>query len=513
MKDGIHWPERPEYRRPFPPDDIGEGQDTDFGAFMRARVEDVLGLEFEVLREVGQGGMAVVFSARRRASGEMVALKVVRADQLKDSETLARFRREAELTLQLSHENVVRTLSVHEVPPRGIALAMELMAGGTLKDRMQTGGQFPVQATIRVLRDVATALGHAHRLGVIHRDVKPDNIFFTEKGWKAKLGDFGIARGQGSETLTMHGTAIGTPAYMSPEQIESGQVGPPSDFYSLGMVGWHMLTGHQPWSGETMAGIVKRQLMDHLPPISSFRADVPEHVVQVLARCMEKDPRGRFQNSKEIERSLITGGVAGTAIEPAPRGANATIRFRPASMTDNALTTLTSRAIRSSWSLIVATVVSVVLLGTFFLLGQGTSGSAVNETPARTGDLAIDQGGSTSRVPARSSPEESQPERNPTSAEERNGNDPSSPAEGSDETETTDPPDRGDSPTWPESRVKREMITLMDEGRYSDAASLVRMRLRGEARERRLREIIDACLADREFSLSHGLPAPTCPAR
>lgn len=280
------------------------GDHTDDVDLLRVRVEQSLGNWYEVVGEVGRGGMAVVYRARERASAREVALKVLRSDQVRDPETVARFEREAMLTLRLRHPGVVQTYMVHSLAPRGMALALEFMAGGTLKDRLRKSGRLAADDVRRILIDVASALAFAHEQGVVHRDIKPDNIFFDAAGSSAKIGDFGIARAGASDHLTMTGMAIGTPAYMSPEQIDSHAVDARSDVYSLGLVAWEMLTGESPWKGEPLFRMIDRQRKDALPSIEGYRGDVPRDLVRAIERALEKEPDRRWRDMGELLAAL-----------------------------------------------------------------------------------------------------------------------------------------------------------------------------------------------------------------
>lgn len=290
-------------------------EDTDL---LRARVEQSLGAMYEIIGEVGRGGMAVVYHAVERSGGRAVALKVLRSDQMRDPDTVSRFEREAMLTLRLRHEGIVQTFTVHSLAPRGMALALEFMAGGTLKDRLERSGRLSADDTRRLLADVALALAHAHELGIVHRDLKPDNIFFELAGSRAKIGDFGIAHAGPTDNLTLDGTAIGTPAYMSPEQIDGRGIDARSDVYGLGLVAWEMLTGQSPWKGETLFRMIERQRKDRLPPIETFRQDVPRDLIAVIDRCLEKSPERRWQDMRQLIAALGTDVSSAAAAPPEP---------------------------------------------------------------------------------------------------------------------------------------------------------------------------------------------------
>ena len=210
-----------------------------------------LDAEYEIIGEIGRGGMAVVYLAREREGDRMVAIKVVRAKYVEDEHAVARFAREARTVAQLQHPSIVTIHAVKRLPDRSLALVMQYVPGRTLKMAVRQDGPFRVDRAERVLRDIGEALAYAHQRGIVHRDVKPENIFLDETSGRALLSDFGIARSMEADAnLTLTGMAIGTPAYMSPEQVDGAEIDGRSDIYSLGLVAWEMLPGARPWEGE-----------------------------------------------------------------------------------------------------------------------------------------------------------------------------------------------------------------------------------------------------------------------
>jgi len=282
---------------------------------------------YEILRELGRGGTAVVYLARDRATGAEVAIKLIHARYAHDVEAVARFAREARFVAQLEHPNVVRVHTVLDLGEGGIALVMAHVAGRTLKQRILADGPLaPVEAE-RVMRDVACALGAAHALGIVHRDVKPENIFLDAEG-RALLADFGVARSMSAETqqLTMHGVAIGTPSYMAPEQIEGDALDGRGDIYSLGLVAWEMLSGRRPWDGEALYSVLYHQKHDYLPSVRELRTDVPPRLADAIDGAMEKERDSRWQSTDELLAALDGAPPARRAPTVAPASTD-TVRF------------------------------------------------------------------------------------------------------------------------------------------------------------------------------------------
>jgi serine/threonine protein kinase/alpha-tubulin suppressor-like RCC1 family protein len=257
-----------------------------------------LDADYALSGELGRGGMAVVFRARDRDLGREVAVKVVRPRFAADEEAVARLAREARTVAQLEHPNIVGVYSIRHLADRSVALVMQLIPGRTLKQAVTDDGPFDAAAAEQVLRDVARALAYAHRAGVVHRDVKPENIFLDATSGRAMLSDFGVARVMDAPTeLTATGTTIGTPTYMAPEQIDGVNLDGRSDLYSLGMVGWEMLTGERPWAGESLYSVIYRQKHDQLPPIDSYRDDIPPRTQYLIEGLMPKNPDRRWSSA------------------------------------------------------------------------------------------------------------------------------------------------------------------------------------------------------------------------
>ena len=271
--------------------------------------------EYEILGVLGRGATAVVYRARDRELGRAVAIKVIRPKYADDDETVARLAREARTVAQLQHPNIVTLYAVRRVRDGSLALVMQLVPGRTLRELLNERGPCTFERVDRVLRDVAAALAHAHQRGIVHRDVKPENIFIDENTGQAMLSDFGVARSlEADSQLTATGTAIGTPAYMSPEQIDGTELDGRSDLYSLGLVGWEMLTGRRPWEGESLYSVIYKQKREELPPIDELRPDAPNRLVYLIEGATKKNPAERWRGAAEIvERASMIAPEEGWA--------------------------------------------------------------------------------------------------------------------------------------------------------------------------------------------------------
>ena len=247
--------------------------------------------EYDFIEELGRGGSAIVYRARDRALDRDVAIKVVHPRATSpDDDPVARLAREARTVAQLHHPGIVSVYAVRRLRAGGLTLVMQFVPGATLKQSIQRGGPFSSARTEAILRDVAQALAYAHARQVVHRDVKPENIFLDAASGRALLADFGIARSAEADSLTM----IGTPFYMSPEQVDGVPVDGRSDVYSLGLVAWEMLTGLRPWDGESLYHVIYKQKHDELPPIEGLRRDVPRRLQYIVERMLQKQPAARW---------------------------------------------------------------------------------------------------------------------------------------------------------------------------------------------------------------------------
>ena len=269
---------------------------------------------YEILEEVGRGGMAVVYKAWQPSLERFVALKVLPEYFGHDPQFLARFHREAKTAARFNHPNIVYVFDVGE--DHGIHyIAMEYLDGGSLRDRL-VGGDFGLAETQGILEQVASALDYAHARGLIHRDVKPGNILFTADG-RPKVADFGIARPTGEARLTQTGILMGTPEYMAPEQAEGRTVDYRADLYALGVVLYQMLTGRVPFRRTTPHATLHAVIYEAPTPPRQVNPGLPQALEDVVLRALAKRPEDRFQRGLDMVAAL-RAAQAGRRMPAAP---------------------------------------------------------------------------------------------------------------------------------------------------------------------------------------------------
>ncbi|MFC1672311.1 serine/threonine-protein kinase, partial [Planctomycetota bacterium] len=245
---------------------------------------------FQIVSRIGRGGMGAVYKARQISLDRMVALKILPPALAEKPDFITRFMREARAAARLSHPNIVAAIDVGDADGYHY-FAMEFVEGETASAALTREKRFSTAKTIKMLGDVSRGLAHAHENGLIHRDVKPQNMLI-EKNGNVKLCDLGLARStQEDSTLTQTGTAMGTPYYMSPEQIAgSHDIDARTDIYSLGAVGYHMLTGRPPYEAETGAMVMAKHVSERLKPLAEVAPDVDPALAAVMEKCLKKKP-------------------------------------------------------------------------------------------------------------------------------------------------------------------------------------------------------------------------------
>ena len=281
---------------------LATGEITDFDL-----VREGLATEYEVFEELGRGGMAIVYRARDRQLDRQVAIKVLPFTFAFDSEFVERFQREARTSAQLEHPNIIPIYRVGQTG-RVIYFVMKYLRGGSLAAVLADRRTLSPPEIRRILIDAGRALAYADRKGVVHRDIKPDNIMFDEFG-QSVLTDFGIAKAASGQRLTGTGMSIGTPHYMSPEQARAQTTDGRSDLYSLGVVAYQCLTGRVPYDGDDSFSIGYKHITEPVPTPSLASVD-ERRLFEVVRRMLAKEPADRFQDCDELVKALQADPVA-----------------------------------------------------------------------------------------------------------------------------------------------------------------------------------------------------------
>lgn len=261
--------------------------------------------EFRILRRLGKGGMAEVYLAEQTSLKRNVAVKVLRKELVTDESYLKRFKTEATAAATLSHPNIVQVYVIGEQD--GIQfIAQEYVQGMNLREFLTRKGPPEQAVAIHIMKQVASALQAAHGAGIVHRDIKPENIMITRKG-DVKVADFGLAQlMQSGErvNLTQVGVTMGTPLYMSPEQVNGSKLDQRSDIYSFGVTAYHMLSGNPPFRGETAISVAVQHLKKEPEPLEKIRGDLPPVLCRIVQKMMAKDPEKRYQSAQMVLKDL-----------------------------------------------------------------------------------------------------------------------------------------------------------------------------------------------------------------
>ncbi|QDT52615.1 Serine/threonine-protein kinase PrkC [Caulifigura coniformis] len=273
--------------------------------------------EFSLIRLLGKGGMAEVWLAEQHSLKRNVALKLLKPELTTDPTYVKRFQAEAKAAGGLTHSNIVQVYSVGQADGRHY-IAQEYVQGSTLKSFLQRKGALDLQTALHIMRQAAGALQAAAERGIVHRDIKPENIMLTRKG-EVKVADFGLAQLMGGErlNLTQEGTTMGTPLYMSPEQVNGQKLDQRSDIYSFGVTCYHMLAGETPFRGESAIAVAMQHLQNMPRELASRRPDLPRAMCDIVHRMLAKNPDDRYPSAqkvlvdlKKLARTLKDDGVA-----------------------------------------------------------------------------------------------------------------------------------------------------------------------------------------------------------
>ncbi|WP_437201508.1 serine/threonine-protein kinase [Planctomicrobium sp. SH664] len=279
----------PDQTRPMPAFDSGSLR----------QVGSELG-DFRLLRRLGRGGMAEVWLAEQLNLRRNVALKLLRPELMEDENYVMRFQTEAKAAAGLNHPNIVQVYTVGCEKGQHF-IAQEYVQGQTLKALLQRRGPLDLPLALMIMRQVGAALQTAGERGIVHRDIKPENIMLNRKG-EVKVADFGLAQLQGGDrlNLTQEGVTMGTPLYMSPEQVSGKKLDQRSDIYSFGVTCYHMLAGRPPFEGDNAVSVAVKHLHENPPPLLDFRPDLPPAVSTLIQRMIAKNPDDRYENAQSI---------------------------------------------------------------------------------------------------------------------------------------------------------------------------------------------------------------------
>lgn len=259
----------------------------------------VLGNRYEILRKIGDGGMAFVYQARDKLLNRIVAVKVLRPEFVDDQEFLVKFKKEAEAVASLSHPNIVNVYDVGE-DGKVHYIVMEYVDGQNLKEIIQDEGRLEEYTALDIAKQIARALSAAHRNGIIHRDIKPHNILISKDGRQVKVADFGIAKAVSSSTITNMGSVIGSVHYISPEQAKGKHLTSNADLYSLGIVLYEMIIGRVPFSGDSPISIALKHINEDIAFTEEDKINIPNSVRTIISKMTQKEPANRYQTAEEL---------------------------------------------------------------------------------------------------------------------------------------------------------------------------------------------------------------------
>ena len=274
--------------------------------------------QYRILRHIARGGMADVYLAEDVDLERKIALKLMLETLAADTQFTQRFRREARAVARLDHPGVVQVYTVGQTSAQQPYIAMQFIEGGSLRDKLQQLAErdklLTTEQALNIARQIAEALAVAHNARIIHRDLKPGNVLIRPDG-KPALVDFGIAAVEGTDKLTRTGGIIGTPHYMSPEQVKNAPLDGRSDLYSLGIILYEMLAGTRPFEADSSVAVLHQQAYEEPPPLSQYRPDLPSQVTLVVETCLKKEPSERFPHAAAmiaaIDRALQAAGAGG----------------------------------------------------------------------------------------------------------------------------------------------------------------------------------------------------------
>jgi eukaryotic-like serine/threonine-protein kinase len=283
-------------------------------------VGKILAERYELIEKIAEGGMARVYRGRDLLLKRTVAVKILKDQMTGDAAFIRRFEREAQSAAALSHPHIVNIYDVGEEDGT-YYMVMEYVDGKNLKEYIREKGPLPVSEAVQITRQIADALQQAHAAGVVHRDIKPQNILFSHDG-KVKVTDFGIAIAGDGVTVTVGDEIIGSVQYISPEQARGGVAGKQSDLYSLGVVLYEMVTGKVPFTGESPVAVAMKHIQEQIIPPRRLVEKIPESLEQIILKAVEKDSADRYNSASELLEDLYYADEKGSPGGPLVRGLN-----------------------------------------------------------------------------------------------------------------------------------------------------------------------------------------------
>jgi serine/threonine-protein kinase len=315
--------------------------------------------DFHVLRRLGEGGMGQVYLSEQRSLKRPIALKILKADLAASPTALKRFRLEAEAVARATHPNIVQVHAIGELDGLHY-MALEYVDGFNLRDYFIKKGLPDLPLALSIMRQGAAALQRAGEMGIIHRDIKPENILLTRKG-AVKIADFGLSRCLEGDVqpvnLTQSGVTMGTPLYMSPEQVEGKPLDPRTDIYSFGVTCYHLLAGHPPFRGQSAFEVALQHVQAEPEPLDKVRPDLPPELPAIVHRMMAKQPDQRYQTGRELIRDLnrlcdsLAGTLSSSAIQAAynPSGTGSLTPVNPTVATQPAVVSSRAGSVVAGW--------------------------------------------------------------------------------------------------------------------------------------------------------------------
>ncbi len=265
-------------------------------------INDVIDERYRIERKIGEGGMSIVYEAYDIVSKKKVAIKIIKGDMMTNPINLSRFEREARAAASLSHPNIVRVINLGTYEGRPY-MANEFINGKNLRDVLDIRGHFTPLEACDIMYQLTSAVIHAHEHGVIHRDIKPQNVYWTADG-TIKLGDFGIATFENSARLTRSETIIGSVHYLAPEISKGQQASFLSDIYSLGVTFFELVTGKVPFEDDTPVSVAIRHIKDKFPSPRKIIPSTPKEIERIILKAVRKNPSERYKSVKEMRKDI-----------------------------------------------------------------------------------------------------------------------------------------------------------------------------------------------------------------